>query len=198
MAAITAELVKQLRSKTGAGIMDCKEALKAKDGNLEEASRYLREKGLLKAEKKMNRAANNGKITAYIHGDGKIGVLLEINCETDFVARTEDFNALAREMSMQIAAMAPAYVSEKDVPVEEVEREKEIYRTEAKNTGKPEKVIDKIVEGKLKKYYSQNCLLNQPYIRDDSKTIEDLVKGGIAKLGENIVIKRFSRFVLGA
>jgi len=198
MAAITAELVKQLRSKTGAGIMECKEALKAKDGDLEEASRYLREKGILKAEKKMNRAANNGKITAYIHGDGKIGVLLEINCETDFVARTEDFNALAREVAMQIAAMAPAYVSEKDVPAEEIEKEKEIYRTEAKNTGKPEKVIEKIVEGKLKKYYSQNCLLNQPYIRDDSKTIEDLVKGGIAKLGENIVIKRFSRFVLGA
>ena len=198
MAAITAELVKQLRSKTGAGIMECKEALKAKDGNLDEASRYLREKGLLKAEKKMSRAANNGKITAYIHGDGKIGVLLEINCETDFVARTENFNALAREVSMQIAAMAPAYVSEKDVPAEEVEKEKEIYRAEAKNTGKPEKVIDKIVEGKLKKYYSQNCLLKQPYIRDDSKTIEDLVKGGIAKLGENIVVKRFSRFVLGA
>lgn len=197
MAEITAQMVKELRDKTGAGIMECKEALKETNGDFEAAEKYLREKGILKAEKKSDRITKQGRVGSYIHGEGKIGVLVELNCETDFVARTEEFKYLLKEISMQIAAMNPLYVSRDDVPEDVLEREKEIYRVEARNSGKPEHIIDKIVEGKLEKYYQEFCLLDQQYIRDDSKTVATLIKEYIAKLGENIVVRRFTRYVLG-
>jgi elongation factor Ts len=178
-------------------MMDCKEALVECKGDFKKAGEYLREKGLLKASKKSTRAAKDGVIDSYIHFGSKIGVLLEINCETDFVAKNEVFKNLAHDISLHIAAAAPIYISKDDVSGEVIEKEKEIYKKQALNEGKPEKIIDKIAEGKLKKYYEENCLLNQLFVKDNNITIEEFVKQNISKIGENIVIKRFTRYVLG-
>jgi len=194
---IPAALVKELREQTGAGMMDCKGALQENDGDLEKAAEYLRKQGIAKADKKAGRAANEGLVHAYIHQGGKIGVLLEVNCETDFVANTDDFKSFCHEVAMQIAATSPQYLNRDDVDPGLLAKEKEIYREAALNEGKPENVIDRIVEGKVEKYYEQVCLLEQPWIRDGDKTIEELMKETIAKLGENLGIARFTRFALG-
>lgn len=193
------EQISKLRSMTGAGIMDCKAALQQSNDDLDKAIQYLREKGMASAVKKAERAANQGLITSYIHAGGKLGVLVEVNCETDFVARTEDFQNLVKEVAMQVAAANPLYVKREDVPQEVVDKEKEIYKVQLKEEGKPEKVWDKILEGKLDKFYSQVCLLDQPYIRDTSgkEKIKDIVTAAVAKIGENIVVRRFSRFRIG-
>lgn len=196
MTEISAQLVKQLRDRTGAGFMDCKRALEQSGGDIEEAILILRKRGLAKAEKKAGRETADGLIGSYVHAGGKIGVLVEVNCETDFVARTEDFQNLVKEIAMQIAAMNPKYISPEDIPEEVLEREKEILREQARSTGKPEKVIERIVEGKLKKFYEENCLLEQPYIRDSNITVRELIAQTIAKLGENIRVRRFVRFQL--
>jgi len=194
---ITADMVKELRKESGVGMMDCKEALVECKGDFKKAGEYLREKGFLKASKKSTRAAKEGVIDSYIHLGSKIGVLLEINCETDFVAKNEVFKNLAHDISLHIAAAAPIYISKDDVSGEVIEKEKEIYKKQALNEGKPEKIINKIAEGKLKKYYEENCLLNQLFVKDNNITIEEFVKQNISKIGENIVIKRFTRYVLG-
>lgn len=196
MAEISAQLVKELRERTGAGFMDCKKALEECNGDIEEAIVLLRKKGLAKAEKKAGRETADGLIGSYIHAGGKIGVLVEVNCETDFVARTADFQNLVKEIAMQIAATNPKYVSVEDVPPEVLEREKEILREQAKTSGKPDHVVEKMVEGKLKKFFEENCLLEQPYIRDQSMTVKELIAQAIAKLGENIRVRRFVRFQL--
>ena len=194
---IPAALVKELRESTGAGMMDCKRALKETDGDLEKAAEYLRKQGIDKAVKKSERAANEGVIHAYIHQGAKIGVLLEVNCETDFVARTDDFQNFCQEIAMQIAALAPLHVSRDQVSDELLKKEREIYRETAINEGKPEHILDKIVEGKVEKYFEQVCLLEQPYIRDKDRTIGDLLKDKIATMGENMQIARFMRYTLG-
>jgi len=194
---ITADQVKKLREKTGAGIMDCKSALQEAQGDLDKAIEILREKGIATAERKVGRATNEGLIEAYIHPGSKLGVLVEINCETDFVAKTEDFTRLARDVAMQIAATNPVAVSREDIPQEVVERELEIYRVQAKNEGKPEHIVERFVQGKLEKFYQENVLLEQSFIKDPNKTVRDVVTAAIAKLGENITIRRFVRFQLG-
>jgi elongation factor Ts len=195
--AITAEMVKKLRELTGAGMMECKAALTEANGNLEEAMTILRKRGLAQATKKAGRSTNEGLIGSYIHMGGKIGVLVEINCESDFVARTDDFQNLAREVAMHIAAASPQYVRREDVPGEVLEREREIYRAQMKDQNKPPQVVDKIVEGKLNSFYEQVCLMDQPSIRDTKVTIGQMVQQSIARLGENIAIPRFVRFKLG-
>ncbi|MCG9478823.1 MAG: translation elongation factor Ts [Actinomycetia bacterium] len=194
---IKADLVKELREKSGVGMMDCKKALVETKGNMEEAEKLLREKGLAKASKKASRATKEGIIDSYIHLGSKVGVLLEVNCETDFVAKNELFQSFVHDIALHIAASAPGYVSRDDVPEEIVEKEKEIYKNQALNEGKPEKIVDKIAEGKLNKFYEENCLMEQPFVKDNDINIEELVKHTIAKIGENINIKRFARFVLG-
>jgi elongation factor Ts len=194
---ITAEMVKELREATGAGILDCRKALEAAEGDFDKAVDHLREKGLAEAVKRMSREANEGLVASYIHGGGRIGVLVEVNCETDFVARTDEFADLVNNIAMQIAAMAPLYIERDDVPEEVVEHERDLYRTQAVQEGKPEHVIDRIVEGKLEKYYQSACLMEQPYIRDDDITIEELIKHAISTIGENIVVRRFARYELG-
>jgi elongation factor Ts len=194
---ITPQLVKELRDKTGAGMMDCKRALQESGGDMDQAIQFLREKGLSKAAKRAGRETKEGCICSYIHPGAKLGVMLEINCETDFVARTDDFQELGRNLAMQIAAAAPEVVRREEVPSELVEREREIYRKQALEGGKPEKVVDKIVDGKLEKFYHEVCLMEQPYVRNDKETVEDQVKATVAKLGENIVVRRFARFQLG-
>ncbi len=196
-AQISAPLVKELRDKTGAGMMDCKKALQECDGDLVKAGEYLRKQGVLKADKKASRAANEGVVISYIHQGDKLGVLTEINCETDFVARTDDFKSFCTEVAMHIAATTPMFISREEVDTALLDKEKEIYREAAINAGKPEKIVDRIVEGKVEKYFEQVCLLEQPWIRDGDKTIEDLLKETIASLGENIQIARFARFALG-
>ncbi len=197
MADVTPQMVKELREKTGAGIMDCKKALAECGGDMEKATEVLRKKGLATAAKKASRATNEGLIHAYIHMGGKIGVLIEVNCETDFVARTDEFKELVHNLAMQVAASAPLYVSKEDVPEEVLEKERKLYREQALEQGKPEKVVDRIVEGKLNKFYQEICLLEQPYIREPEKTISQLITEYIAKLGENIRVKRFTRYQLG-
>jgi len=194
---ISADIVKDLRVKTGAGIMDCKEALKVAGGNFEKAIDFLREKGLSAATKKSSRATKDGLVTSYIHMGGKVGVMIEVNCETDFVAKTDDFKTLTRDLAMHVAAMNPLYVKPEDVPEAALQREKDIYRKQVIAEGKPEKIADKIVEGKLKKYYEEVCLVKQKFIKDTNKTVEDLIKAAIAKTGENILVKRFVRYQLG-
>jgi elongation factor Ts len=194
---ITVAMVKDLREKTGAGIMDCKKALGETNGDMEEAIRWLREKGIKASERSANRAASEGVITSYIHAGNKVGVLLELNCETDFVARNDDFQRLAKDVAMQVAATNPRYINKGEVPAEVIEREKSILKNQAINEGKPEKVIDRIVEGRLNRFYSEHCLMEQPFIRDDSQTVGQLVKENIAKFGENIVVRRFTRYLLG-
>ncbi|MBW2411940.1 MAG: translation elongation factor Ts [Deltaproteobacteria bacterium] len=197
MAAISATMVKQLREKTGAGMMDCKNALSECDGDMDQAVDFLRKKGLATAQKRAGRAMTEGIIQSYIHLGGKLGVLVEVNCETDFVARSDDFQEFAKNISMHIAASNPLGIQAEDVPEDIVDKEKEIYRAQALEMGKPENVIDKIVEGKLKKFFTDNCLMNQPYVRDPDKTISDLLTELIGKIGENITIKRFVRFQIG-
>ena len=197
MAEISAQMVKQLREKTGAGIMDCKEALAACDGSMDNAVDFLRKKGLATAQKRAGRAMREGTIQPYIHMGSKLGVLVEVNCETDFVGKTDDFRELAKNIAMHIAASNPVSVSAEDVPAEIINKEKEIYRDQALQTGKPEKMIDKIVEGKLAKFFKENCLLNQAYVRNPEITVSDLLNESIAKIGENITIKRFVRFQVG-
>lgn len=194
---ITAENVKVLRDKTGAGMMDCKKALVETGGDMEKAIDYLRKKGAATAEKRADRATNQGLVEAYIHAGGRIGSMVEVNCETDFVAKTDDFKSLAREVAMQIAAMNPLYISKDDVSKETIEHEMEIYRTQARNEKKPEQVIERIAVGKLDKYYQEFCLLEQTYIKDSGKTIKDLLLDMMAKTGEKISIRRFKRFHLG-
>ncbi len=195
--AITAKLVSDLRSRTGAGIMDCKKALTETNGNIDEAIQKLREQGLKASEVKGSRAAEEGLIVSYIHPGSRVGTLVELNCETDFVARTEQFQALAKEIAMQVAAAKPKYVKPEDVPAEDLEAEKSILKTQAEQEGKPSHIAERIVEGRIAKYYTETCLLQQPYIRDSDKTIDSLVKDAIAQLGENIVVKRFVLYVLG-
>lgn len=194
---IAADRVKELRVKTGAGIMDCKEALKVSNGNFDKAVDFLREKGLSAATKKSSRATKDGLITSYIHMGGKVGVMIEVNCETDFVAKTENFKILTRDLAMHVAAMNPLYVKPEDVPEATLQREKDIYRKQVIAEGKPEKIADKIVEGKLKKFYEEVCLVKQKFIRDTNMTVEDLIKASIAATGENILVKRFVRYQLG-
>ena len=194
---ITASMVKELRDETNAGMMDCKEALTASDGDFKKAVEYLRKKGLSAATKRSSRTAKEGAVTSYIHMAGKIGVMVEVNCETDFVAKTEDFNAMAKDIAMQIAALNPAYIRPEDIPEEVLEGEREIYRSQALAEGKPEKILDRIIEGKLKKYYEDVCLLNQKFVKDTDVTVGTLVNNMIAKTGENIVIRRFARYQLG-
>lgn len=197
MAAITADMVKQLRDKTAAGMMDCKKALTECGGDMEKAIDFLRKKGLATAAKRAGRDMSEGLIVPYIHTGGKIGVLVEVNCETDFVAKNEDFQEFAKNIAMHVAAMNPVGVKPEDVPAELVERERDIYKAQALEMGKPEKMIDKIVEGKLSKFYKDNCLLNQAYVKDPNVTVSDLLNELIAKIGENISIKRFVRFQIG-
>lgn len=195
--AITAEMVKELRQKTGAGMMDCKKALLEKEGNMEAAAQYLREKGVADAAKRATRAATEGAIGSYVHTGAKIGVLVEVNCETDFVARTEEFKELVKNLAMQICSESPVCISREDVPAGLLEKEQEIAASQARQTGKPEKVIEKIVAGKLENFYARACLLEQEFIRDRNITIQEYVNSVIAKVGENIVIRRFVRFQLG-
>jgi elongation factor Ts len=194
---ISADAIKELRQRTGVGVMDCKKALAESGGNVDEAIGVLRKKGLAKAAKRVGRATAEGLISTYIHQGGKIGVLVEVNCETDFVARTEDFQNLAKEIAMHIAAMNPIAVSREDVKAEDIEKEKEILRAEASASGKPEKVVDKIVEGRLEKFFAEQCLLEQAYIKNPDITVKDLIYDNIAKMGENITVQRFTRYQLG-
>jgi elongation factor Ts len=194
---ISPDAIKELRQRTGVGVMDCKKALLECAGNVNEAIDFLRRKGLAKAAKRAGRQTAEGRITSYIHPGGKIGVLVDIDCETDFVARTEDFQNLAKEIAMHIAAMNPIAISREDVPPELIEKEKEILRAEAASSGKPEKVVDKIVEGRLEKFFSDQCLLEQAYIKNPDITVKDLIYGAIAKIGENITVRRFTRYQVG-
>ena len=197
MAEISATAVKNLREKTGAGMMDCKKALVESGGNEEKAIAYLREKGLAKAAKKAGRATSQGIIGSYIHNNGKLGVMIELKCETDFVAKNEKFQAFAKDLAMQVAAANPVCVTPEQVPADLLAKEREIYKNQAMQEGKPEAIAEKIVDGRIKKFYSEVCLLEQPFIKDDKKTIKDLLNELIAVLGENMQIGRFSRLVLG-
>jgi elongation factor Ts len=191
------DLVKELREKTGAGILDCQKALAETDNNIEKAVDYLRQKGLAAAQKKAGRETNQGLVHAYIHAGGKIGVLIEVNCETDFVARNEEFKAFVNDLALQVAASSPAYVRREDVPADTISKEKSIYEAQAKEMGKPPAAWPKIVDGKLDKYYQENCLLEQALIKDPSVTVKDLLAQKIAKIGENMNVRRFTRYQLG-
>jgi elongation factor Ts len=195
--AVTAEDVRTLREKTGAGIMDCKRALAEANGDFEKAVEILRKKGIATAQKKSSREAKEGLIEAYIHPGSRLGVLLEVNCETDFVARTEEFRTLVRNLAMQIAAANPIAIRREDVDPALVEKELEIYRTQARNEGKPEPIVERIAQGRLEKFFQENVLMEQPYIRDPNVTVRQLIEEAIAKLGENILVRRFARFQLG-
>ncbi len=194
---ITAKMVKDLRDKTGLGMMDCKKALVETEGDVEKAVDFLRKKGALKAAKREGRATTEGRIGSYIHMNGKIGVLLELNCESDFVAKTDEFGNLVKDLCMQVAASSPRWIAREDVPEDVILKEKEIYVTQAKDAGKPEKILDKIAEGKMNKFYSEVCLLEQPFVKDTDKTVDEVIKDVIAKLGENMTVGRFARFQLG-
>jgi len=194
---ISADAVKKLREKTGVGLMDCKEALKNSNGDMEKAVDYLREKGLAKMQKRMGRVASEGTVASYIHTGGKVGSIVEVNCETDFVAKTDQFQEFVKDIAMQITASNPLYVKREDVPQEHIEREKTIYRNQALESGKPEKIIDKIAEGKMEKFYQEVCLIEQSFIKNPDVTIKDLLEELLVKTGEKIVINRFVRFQLG-
>ena len=197
MSEVSAQAVKDLREKTGAGFMDCKTALRESAGDFEGAVRYLRERGLAAAAKKAGRATAEGVIGSYIHAGGKIGVLIEVNCETDFVARTDDFQGFVRNLAMQVAAARPLYVSREEIPAAELDREREIYAAQAAQSGKPPQVVAKMVEGKVDKYAAEICLLDQDYVKEPGKAVRQVVADAIAKLGENISVRRFMRFQLG-
>lgn len=194
---VPASLVKDLRERTGAGMMDCKKALAESGGDINKAADYLREKGLAAAAKKAGRIAAEGLVESYIHGGGRIGVLVEVNCETDFVAKTEDYRALVKDIAMQIAAAKPEYVKREDVPNEALEHEKTILRAQALNEGKPANIVEKMVEGRVEKYFKEVCLLEQPFIKDPDKSVKQLLTEKISKIGENISIRRFTRYELG-
>ncbi len=194
---ITSDMVKQLRVKTGAGMMECKEALTSSEGDFDKAIDYLRKKGLSAATKRSSKAAKDGKICSYIHMGGKIGVMVELNCETDFVAKTEDFQNLGKDIAMHVAASNPTYLKSSEIPADALERETDIYKEQLKAEKKPEKIWDKIIEGKLNKYYEEICLLNQKFVKNQDITVETLINNMIAKTGENIVLRRFARFQLG-
>ncbi len=194
---VTAEMVKELRERTGAGMMDCKKALVATDGDIEKAIDELRTKGLASAAKKASRVASEGVVTSYIHAGGRIGVLVEVNCETDFVGKTAEFKQLAYDIAMQIAASNPDYVSREDIPEQVITHEREVLKAQALEEGKPEKVIDKMVEGRLDKFYKERCLLEQQFIKDPDKTVQQLIHEHVAKIGENINVRRFVRYELG-
>ena len=194
---ITPTMIKDLREKTGAGIMDCKEALTAADGAMEEAIDFLRKKGLQAAAKRAARNTQEGVVGSYIHGGGRLGVLVEVNCETDFVARTDDFQELVHDLAMQVAASNPLYLAREDIPDETVTKERHIYEEQARASGRPAPALPKIVEGRLEKYFQEVCLLDQSFVKDPSLTVQDLIKAKIAKTGENITVKRFVRFQLG-
>lgn len=196
-ATIPATLVRELREKTGVGLMECKTALAEAKGDLDRATTLLREKGLASASKKMGRAASDGLVVSYIHGGGKIGVLLELNCETDFVARTDEFGTLARDLAMQVAAANPQYVRREEVPADVLEKERGILLAQVKSSGKPEKVIEQIVQGRMAKFFSEVCLQEQPFIKAPDVKVEDRIKEVIAKVGENVVVRRFCRYQLG-
>ena len=194
---ITADQVKELRQRTGIGVMECKEALAECQGDIEKAISVLRKKGAARAQERMDREASQGIVHSYIHMEGKLGVLVEVNCESDFVARNEEFKGLAKNIAMQIAAANPRFVSSADIPEADLEQEKEIIRGQLQDTKKPPQIIEKIVEGKIKKFYEEVCLLHQPYIKDDKMTVHELIASFIAKFGENIKVRRFARFELG-
>jgi len=194
---IGAALVRELREKTGAGMMDCKKALLESAGDMEKAVDYLRQKGLALASRKESRAAAEGLVGSYIHGGGRIGVLVELNCETDFVARTPEFQDLLKDVAMQIAAANPRYIRREDVPEDELEREHQIYHQQAIESGKPEKIVGKIVDGKMERFYSEVCLLEQEFIKDPDRQVGDLIKEVVARLGENVQVKRFTRYHVG-
>lgn len=194
---IEASAVKELRERTGAGMMDCKKALTESNGDMEKAIEILREKGLAAAAKKAGRIASEGIVESYIHGGGRIGVLIEVNSETDFVAKNEEFRQFVKDMAMQVAAANPLYVKREEVDPSVIEKEKEIYRVQALNEGKPEKIVEKMVEGRVEKYYKEICLLEQPFIKDTDKTVQEVLNGMIAKIGENLSIRRFVRFEKG-
>ncbi|MGD9473565.1 MAG: translation elongation factor Ts [Eubacteriaceae bacterium] len=194
---VDAKLVKELREKTGSGMMDCKKALVETDGDIEKAIAYLREKGLAATNKKAGRLAAEGVVESYIHMGGKIGVLVEVNCETDFVAKNEGFLNFVKDVAMHIAASNPLYVTKEEVPTEELDKEKEILRNQALNEGKPEKIVDKMVEGRISKFYKEICLMEQPFVKNPDLTIEELVKEQIMTIGENVKIRRFARFEMG-
>lgn len=197
MSEISSAMVRELRERTGAGMMDCKKALSQVGGDVDKALVFLREKGLAAAAKRSSRTAAEGAVGSYIHAGGKIGVLMEINCETDFVARTDDFQNLVRELAMQVAAANPRYLRREEVPADVLEQEKSIFRTQAAESGKPEQVIEKIVNGKIEKFFAEICLLEQVYIKDPDKKVGDLVTEAVSKMGENLVVRRFARFQLG-
>ncbi len=194
---VTASMVKELREATGAGMMDCKRALEEANGDTEKATEILREKGLAAAAKKASRIAAEGLVDSYIHPDGRIGVLVEVNCETDFVAKTDEFKTFVRDIAMHIAAMNPKYLSREEVPQEVIDKEKEILKNQTLNEGKPEKIVDKIVEGRMGKFFEENCLLEQPFVKDTDKTIQEFVNENISTIGENINIRRFVRYERG-
>lgn len=194
---ITAAMVKELRERTGAGMMDCKKALVETNGDIEKAIDELRTKGLAKAAKKAGRVASEGVVASYIHGGGRIGVLVEVNCETDFVAKTDDFKSLVHDIAMQIAASSPEYVRREEVPEEVINHEREILKAQALEEGKPEKVAEKMIEGRLEKFFKEKCLLEQPFIKDPDKTVQELVHEHVAKIGENINVRRFVRYEVG-
>jgi elongation factor Ts len=195
--AVTAQMVKELRERTGSGMMDCKKVLTETDGDMERAIELLRERGLAAAAKKAGRIAAEGLVDSYIHTGGRVGVLVEVNCETDFVAKTEDFQNLVKDIAMQVAAAKPEYVKREEVPADVLAKEKEIYRAQALEEGKPEKIVDRIVEGRIEKYYKEVCLLEQPFIKDPDKTVQDIITEAIARIGENISVRRFARFERG-
>ncbi len=194
---ITAAMVKELRQATGSGVLDCRKALEACAGDFDDAVAYLREKGLAEAAKRTGRRASEGRVEAYVHPGNRVAVLLELNCETDFVARTDDFVALAHDLALHIAFAAPHYLTREEVPEDVTERERALYRAQALEEGKPEHVIGRIVEGRLEKFYQQTCLMEQPFVKDEDKTIQDLINEAIARFGENIVLRRFIRYQLG-
>lgn len=197
MAEITAQLVKQLRERTGAGMMECKKALDATGGDLDKAVEHLRKTGMASADKKAVRSAKQGVIGTYVHPGAQLGVLIEVNCESDFVARTDDFQELVKDLAMQVAAADPKFIRREEVTADVLEKEREIARDRARNEGKPDKILDRIVEGRLEKFYEEVCLMEQPFIKENTVTIQDLIKQKIAKLGENIVVARFTRFKVG-
>lgn len=197
MSEINIKLIKELREQTGAGMMDCKKALTENDGDIEKALAWLRENGILKAAKKSSRVAAEGVVHAYIHGGGRVGVLIEVNIETDFAAKNEDFLQFVKDCAMQVAAMNPRWVSREEVSQEAMDKEREIIRNTALNEGKPEQIVDRIVDGKMDKFYEENCLLDMPFVKDDSKTVGQLQQEMIAKIGENIKVRRFTRYEVG-
>ncbi len=194
---ITTEMVKALREATGAGVLDCRKALEACDGDFESAVVRLREQGLAEAARRVDRKASEGRVEAYVHPGNRVAVMLELNCETDFVARTPDFQELAHDLALHIAFAAPRYITREEVPPEVIERERAIYRAEALGEGKPEKVVERIVDGRMEKFYQQTCLMEQPFVKDEGRTVRDIISDVAARLGENIVLRRFVRYKLG-